>query len=300
MPIPVKKLGLLPSPMDARDYRLHHITSVKRVFPAQYINPNLIPEPYDQGESEACVAYSLKAVKEMQEYRERGKFTAFSAAYIYGARAPNDYQGEGMVPRQALKELRKRGDCRDELFPGIYPYPECARKITPLMDQDAAPQRIKTFAALQTVDEIKTALLELGPVTIGIPVYDSFYHGGHLPKPDTGKETLHGYHMLTIIGWLKTNRWYVLNSWGSGWGELKGYCTMPYDYPIHEMWSVTDLAAAHRPGYEIALNQSVRNGRWTASFTETFRTLADVQAHLIEPLRSDLAHSGKEIHIRKR
>jgi len=288
---------VVPSPQDYRDYRLSRVTAVKAALPDEFTFPFLVKRPYDQGDVAACVAFSLKAVKEMQEYKERGRFVQFSAAYIYGARGANDLQGEGMIPREALESLRKRGDCREELFPGIYPYDVCARGITPKMDEDARPQRIKTYAAVYTVEEVKTALVELGPVSVSIPVYDSFYQGGHLPNPDKSRERMRGFHMVTLVGWKKENRWLALNSWGQDWGHLRGYCTMPFDYPVSEMWAITDLTPTTQPDYEVALT---RRGRyWGVVFNQYFRTSQEAREKLLHPLENDLKQAGKGLRVKR-
>lgn len=291
-----RQLGVVPSPQDYRDYKLTRVTAVKRAFPEEYTYPYLVPKPYDQGDTAACVAYALKALKEMQEYQERQKFNRFSAAYIYGARGPGDYKGEGLIPREALNTLLKRGDCREEIFPGIYPYPICAGRITPKMDKDALPQRIKTYTAIHTVEEAKTALTELGPFCIGLSVYESFYQGGNLPLPNKATEKLNGFHMLTIVGWNRDNRWLALNSWGHDWGALKGYCTLPFNYPINEMWAVTDMSPETKP-YEVNLT---RRGRyWRVSFNSNFRNTTDAMNNLLKPLEEDLIQSGRSLKIKK-
>jgi len=291
-----RQLGLIPSPQDYRDYKLNRVTAVKRAFPEEYTFPYLVPAPYDQGEVAACVAYTLKAIKEMQEYRERKKFARFSAAYIYGAREPQDFKGEGMIPREALNCLLKRGDCREEIFPGIYPYHICAGKITPEMHKDALPQRIKTYTAIYTVEEAKTAITELGPICVGFPVYESFFRGGNLPLPDKASEKFYGFHMMAIVGWKKDNRWLALNSWGANWGALKGYCTIPFNYPINEMWAITDATIHSQPDYEVNLT---RRGRyWTVSFNSYFRSSTDAMEKLLKPLEEDLSLSGKSLKIK--
>lgn len=292
-----RQLGVVPSPQDYRDYKLTRVTAVKKAFPAEYTYPYLVPEPYDQGDVGACVAFALKAIKEMQEYKERQRFTKFSAAYIYGARGPEDYKGEGMIPREALSILLKRGDCREDEFPGIYPYPICAQKITPEMNKNALPQRIKTYTAIHTVEEAKTALMELGPICIGFSVYESFYKGGNLPLPNKDTEKLYGFHMLAIVGWTRDSRWLALNSWGKDWGALKGYCTMPFNYPINEMWALTDMSPQVKSDYEVYLT---RRGRyWRVAFNANFRTSADAIDKLLKPLEDDLIQSGRSLTIKK-
>lgn len=295
-----RKLGVIPSPKDNRDYHIARLIQVKRTFPPEFTLKPLIPEPYDQGDVGACVAFTLKAVKEMQEQKERRKFTRFSAAYIYGAREEKHYKGEGMIPREALETLLKRGVCREDLFPGIYPYPIAARMVTEAMHRDAYPQRISAYAAMYTADEIKSALMELGPVLIVLPVYDSFYQGGHLTKPNTITENMYGFHSITLVGWTRENRWLALNSWGNKWGQLKGYCTLPFDYPISEIWSVTDTTPDQtKPDYQLYVDP-VRKGnqrRWLVHLGD-FASREEALEKAAKPLQQDLEQLGKSCHIK--
>ena len=165
------------------------------------------------------------------------------------------------------------------------------------MNKDALPQRIKTYTAINTVEEAKTALTELGPICTGFSVYESFFRGGNLPLPDKASEKLYGFHMLTILGWTRDNRWLALNSWGQDWGSLKGYCTIPFNYPINEMWALTDMSPQTQPDYEVNLS---RRGRyWRVSFNSNFRTSTDAMNMLLKPLEEDLIQSGRSLKIKK-
>ncbi|MGE5405683.1 MAG: C1 family peptidase [Candidatus Saccharibacteria bacterium] len=291
----MRPLGLIPSPRDHRDYHISRITSVKQTFNDQFLLSNLPPTPYDQGDISACVAFCLKAIKESDEARTGGQPVRLSAAYIYGNRGPEDFKGEGMIPREALSMLLKSGVCREQLFPGIYPYQTCKQAITSGMNQDAANHQISAYAAVHTPDEIKTALTELGPVMISIEAYDSFFAGGNVPNPNKSKEKMNGYHALAIVGWTKDNRWVCLNSWGKDWGPLKGYCTIPFDYPISEMWTVTSQPTQDKqPEYRAYLSTS-RQG-WTVHF-DWFKSETDLRKNLIDPLTRDLQQIGKELKI---
>ena len=84
-----RKLGAIPSPKDHRDIHIASMISIRQTFPAEFTIEPRITEPYDQGEVGACVAFALKATKEIQEHKEHGTFSALSAAYIYGARLEN-------------------------------------------------------------------------------------------------------------------------------------------------------------------------------------------------------------------
>lgn len=240
-------LGCLPSPPDRRDYHIASFFPVETVLPEEYMPKVLIPA-MNQGGVGACVAYGLELATAYHEYKERSKLERFSQNYIYANREPDHHQGEGMYPREALKMLSRYGVCRSDKYPKTYPLPYSMLKgtLTPEMNADAVYQRILSYAALYTDDEIKTALVKNGPVGITISVYDSFENcpsNGMLPMPDPSKETLRGYHFITIVGWRKDRHWVIQNSW-LPWGDIKmsqySMAYMPFGYPMLEKWALVD------------------------------------------------------------
>lgn len=235
-----RPLGAKPSPQDRRDYPVSKLIPVPDKFPADFmVSP--LPEVYDQNGYGMCVAFSLATIKEIQEWNERGVRTRYSPGFIYANRGDGDYPGEGMYPREALKKLQRDGVCPYPAFPQTGFVKNLQNSLKPVWAscfEEAKSQRIKAYARLYTPGDVKCALTKLGPVLVSIPVYPSFYRGGHLPLPDFSREKVMGYHAMTLIGW-QNNRWIIRNSWGSDWGE-HGNCTVPFDYPIIEMWSITD------------------------------------------------------------
>ncbi|CAJ0933494.1 unnamed protein product, partial [Mesorhabditis belari] len=74
-----------------------------------------------------------------------------------------------------------------------------------------------------TVDEIKDALIQDGPISVGVylnPEFD-YYAGGLFDAPCTDHEA--GGHAMIIVGYGKeddgTPYWIIKNSWGEDWGE---------------------------------------------------------------------------------
>ncbi len=272
----LRSLGALFSPHDSRDIHVAAAIPIKAVT-----RPFVLPTPpviADQDGVGACVAYSLvKYVKAYQEYQERAQWLDFSANYLYQRREPTDFQGSGMYPRQALANLLKRGVPLESVMPGIKEYGQAT--VPANADREAFPQHIAGYVAIYKPEEVLAALEQLGPVTIAIDVYDSFYQGGRLSVPDTSKETNHGGHMMTIWGVMPPGDDYyiVANSWGPNWGpgvtlpwsgqHIPGFCLMPFSYPIHEMWSVTDFVPS-RPAREIIFRpKGNQEGPWTGSKT---------------------------------
>lgn len=239
-------LGAIPSKPDRRDYTVSMFTQVGTSFPAEFTITN-VPKIYDQGQYGMCVAFSCAAIKESQEYKERGVQKRYSPGFIYANRKDGDYLGEGMEPREALKNLVADGVTEYTAFPkvGTYSYlsSEFKQYQTQLLPL-AKPQVISSYVAIYSEDEVKTALMSWGPVLFCIAVYDSFYRpvGGVVPQVKDG-ETVRGYHALTCVGWKVINgktHYIINNSWSTSWG-VNGQCFIPTDYKgISEMWSVTD------------------------------------------------------------
>lgn len=234
-------LSAIPSPPDERDYHITKLIPMAIAFPEEYLMQYDHPIK-DQGVIGSCVAHSATYCREIVEEKQRGNYTRLSPGFIYADRVDGDYTGEGMYPRMALKHLRNRGVCEYSLFPENDTFPI----VNALLKQrwntvipNAVQYKISAYTYLRTVEEIKTALIALGPVTFAIPIYDSFYtvsvDNPIVPMP-AGE--VQGYHEMTIVGWTKGG-WVVLNSWGAEWGE-NGYCYMPFEYPISEAWGISD------------------------------------------------------------
>jgi cathepsin B len=84
--------------------------------------------------------------------------------------------------------------------------------------------RAHDYTEFTGIEEIKTSLVNQGPVETGFDVYDDFmnYSSGVYVK--TSNQLLGG-HAVKVVGWGVENgeeHWIVANSWGTTWGE-KGF-----------------------------------------------------------------------------
>jgi hypothetical protein len=244
-----KGTGLIRSTHDSRDYTIAMLgLTIETVYPEEYQCLGARLGVGDQGGYGMCVAYSLKAIKEYQELKERGTLTKWSAAFIYGNRDPSHWQGEGMMLREALSKLITDGTCSNKLLGINNNYIFCKQNITNEMRVAAVPQKVAAYARCYSNNELKSALMNLGPVAIGFNIYDSFIncYDGMLTIPNTSVEKNWGGHAVIITGWKRIyddkgyhERWVIQNSWGTRWGD-NGYAYMPITYPIYERWTITD------------------------------------------------------------
>ena len=80
-----------------------------------------------------------------------------------------------------------------------------------------------------SVDAIKQAIMDYGPVTVGVAVNPAFkaYNGGVFNA--CGATSIN--HGVTVVGWDDNQGsngvWFLRNSWGPGWGE-DGYMRIEY------------------------------------------------------------------------
>lgn len=233
-------MGAIPSPPDPLDYRApDHIAKGSR--PAEYEPPVLAPV-ISQGFIGSCVAQTLAVTKSYQEHRERGVMNLYSAQFIYQNRKPEQYQGTGMIPREALSNL-----CTDGV-PQVgaltvqceYDPSYAGRFITDAIRELAKPQIISKYAACANHDEACDCIWANGPVATMVPVYESFmhFHGYLLPLPDPANEKFYGYHEIPAIAYKQEGE-DIQNSWGPNWGK-GGFALMPPDYPVIERWILVD------------------------------------------------------------
>lgn len=224
----------LVSPYDVRDYRVA-VTNTE--FPETFVLPEVSVK--NQGSTGSCVAHACSSVVEFHNKRQEGTDIVFSTEFIYGYRPFGYYIGEGMYIRNALKTLRDIGDCPLSELQGNHKCPEAMEAVEAKLDKlkDAAyPHRISTYAKVNTIDEIKQALMDFGYVVVSMPWYKDYRLVDGVYTFTTNEN--HGYHCVIIYGWDKRG-WLVHNSWGKNWGK-KGRFIVPFGFKWREAWAVTD------------------------------------------------------------
>ncbi len=99
------------------------------------------------------------------------------------------------------------------------------------------------FSNSITRDQLKTGILQYGPVPVHMMVYDDFmyYYAGGVYRHTPASSSVGG-HFVTIIGWDDADQaWICKNSWGTDWGEdpygrsgERGYFRISYDEPADD------------------------------------------------------------------
>jgi len=185
----------------------------------------------DQSPAPTCETYALCACLEtIMQYKTGELFQPdLSECHLYFY-AGGTYQHGGVNVVDAAQYLIDYG-VPDE---GCYPDPHRAFDY-PYESLEGWEQRTVKITNFGWIEEdqnkIKQALIDYGPLTICIHVYQDLmsYRGG-VYKHTTGDRV--GGHLVALVGYDdEQNCWICKNSWGSRWGE-GGWFRVSYDTDI--------------------------------------------------------------------
>ena len=230
-------MGALVSKADLRDYSVKvgavNVTSFELTD---------LPGVKNQSSVGSCVAHATSSILEWFNKKETQEHRELSTGFIYGMQGVefNRLQS-GMFLRDACKIAQRYGDCLKETVPFNIEMPECCNKLKDKLDaetyNEAAISRVDSYARCYNDDAIKYALMNYGPVLMGVKWYDS-------NKIDSDgviefdKSSKYGYHGIMVYGFNETG-WLCQNSWGKFWGK-SGRFVLPYKYGYTEAWSFVD------------------------------------------------------------
>lgn len=228
--------GLVPSPIDIRDYTI--ASAVKADFPTEFALPQ-IPVKNQYGTA-SCAAFSGSEIVEYFNQTQTGKYAEFSTEFIYGLRDNGYYIGDGMCLRDVCNTLLKYGDVRVTDLIGNHDVElameNVAKRKSELLPL-AYPNRISAYFKLDTAEEMKRSLMKYGYLMVNMNTYeDGFVSPEGIYVYDPAKP--HGSHAVVIFGWNEQG-WLMQNSWGIGWGN-HGRCILPKDFKFNEVWGFTD------------------------------------------------------------
>lgn len=225
------KFNLQKSPTDPRDYMLESVYPETVKLPETWDLRNQLRPIRDQGNEGTCLAQTLAAMKEWQEFADVEFKEWMSPWFIYQLR--ENAGQSGMYPRNGMEILYKVGVVPESAYPYLNNNP-----ITSELTLQAIKYRIQGYAQVNTIDSLKKALFANGPCLIAFPVYNpeklEFW------KPDYTGQPMLGGHAVCVAGYLK-EVFIIRNSWSANWG-MSGYTHYPFsDFGMHwEIWTAID------------------------------------------------------------
>jgi C1A family cysteine protease len=221
-------LGCILSGIDIRDYIFKFIAGDD--IPDSYSVPYK-SKVLSQGKYGTCSACALSTSLCLANKMKNKTAKTYSYSFIFANRRAKDYQGEGLVYRQALHNLNHDGDCLLSNFFYIGTYQKLKEKITDKHRKLAKNNTIKAYYKLNSEKAIKYCLMKYGAVVAALNVYKDLSTWNNAP---TEKSELWGAHGMSLVGWDEFG-WIFQNSHGTKFGD-KGLCHIAYDYPILEWW----------------------------------------------------------------
>jgi C1A family cysteine protease len=232
----IQSLGALFSRKDVRDYKID-CASTPIEFPAEFELE--MPKVKNQMRVGSCVAHSIATTVEYFNELQQNNNEKMSVGYIYGNRTNTTHIGSGMYTREAIAATCKYGDVSEVLFPYNEEVPDIIEKFNKASDrlfELGQPNRFTSYYRLYTDDEIKTSLMQNGPVIFAMKWYkDIRVVDGVIT---TSQKADGGGHCMVIYGWDERG-WKIQNSWGLSWAN-GGRAILPYNVKIREAWGIID------------------------------------------------------------
>ena len=241
----IQQYGWVPDLPDARDYMYAAPQPVLTKLPPKFDLRPQCPPVIDQGALGSCTANAI-ANAHLFEQRKQKAAQPFlpSRLFVYY----NERVMEGTVSsdagamiRDGIKSIAKQGVCPEKQWP--YTIAKFTRKPTHACYTEAKKHQAVSYQRLvQTLTQLKGCLASGYPFVFGFTVYESFESPevtktGVVPMPAASEQVLGGHAVLAVGYDDPTQRFIVMNSWGTSWG-MHGFFTIPYAYLID-----TDLSA---------------------------------------------------------
>jgi len=230
-------LGLYKSPRDDRDYLLRSFLGYV-ALPPEYDRTLEMTPVKSQGSEGACVGFAMVVgVKEYQEQIDYNKYIQLSPRYLYEAAKKISGHAEGTTLKAAVEVASKLGTCEERYWP--YKPNDPSGKDT-IAEVNALKYRIKSYARITNIEELKRAIIEIGPALIGVNVYKGMISNqaketGVVPDPSCwDRMNVLGGHALCAVGYMDNSHYFkdghikAKNSWGSFGNE--GYLYLSYKY----------------------------------------------------------------------
>lgn len=206
----VEHLGFVPSIIDGTEILFEYDKQVE--LPLKYSYVNVLPQVINQGKLSICVPCSLSAYLNWRENIKTGSNEDNSIVLfdIYNSR---ENKGEGMTYKAAFKYVRHHG-----------------------VDSGVGNLMIGHYGKVNTVDDLKFALISNGPCFGALPVYGT--HCDFWNKKNGNR--LQGYHAISIVGY-DQDGFIIRNSWGKQFCN-DGYTKINFqDFKkLLEVWTVID------------------------------------------------------------
>jgi hypothetical protein len=163
----MSKLGCIKDKFSGKDYLMRAYLPVVKIPKKIDYTAKLSPVR-DQGDEGTCVSFASTAgMKEYQEMLDYQKLVELSPRFVYTECKKIDGmpESEGTTLRAAMQVLNKLGVCQEKFWPYK---PHQTDKAKTGASANAKKFRIKTYARILNLNEMRLSLATKGPCIIGV------------------------------------------------------------------------------------------------------------------------------------
>jgi len=219
----------LPTAVDWRNKGGNYVTPVK-----------------NQGSCGSCVAFGTVAAVESRIRvlaGEPNRNVNLSEAHLFycHARSQGRNCGNGWWVPPSLNAFKNPGVSDEACYPYVAGNQNCSNLCS---NWKSRVVKIKSWKALNSIQEMKKSLATNGPLIGCFTVYSDFYAYRTGVYKKTANAQVRGGHCICVIGYDdKLGCWICKNSWGSNWGD-GGYFKIGYGQVgiDNTMWALGDIS----------------------------------------------------------
>ena len=232
-------------PHDERDF----LYASSAAVPKHVDNRRLAAPIRNQGNEGACVGFAVAKAIEMVYKRTHQKLNLSERWTYEHAKRFDEWPGtnyEGSSVRGGMKAAYKNGICLETFWPYR---PNRKGRARAHAAEDAAKHKIKRYARVRGIDNIKAAIHTHGVVAAAAMVHEGWFKiRGNGVIPLNHRYDILGGHAFALVGYGGVGFW-VANSWGTRWGK-NGFAVLSYrDAKVHlvDAWVAQIDASAPAP-----------------------------------------------------
>jgi len=224
--------GALKDKDDSRDYLIK--TYLKKIsLPESLDLSSTLQRVRNQGDEGSCVSFAACSMKESQEVDEG----LLSVRFLY---EKIKHPEGGAYPRDACVILLNEGVCSEDCQKYV---PNIVTTACDNAVEVAKQNKIKLYARLLTIDDMKQCLYQYGCFLISFDVYEGWLNPVNGIVTTNGD--LLGGHAVCCCGFNNSTQLLKFkNSWGTSWGQ-KGYGYISYSDAIstlYDAWKSIDIS----------------------------------------------------------